>query len=325
LLAMQGGEDSAEQINARRMRRICCPWRLVRGHGDDATFWSYRTAGRVASNCLLKVLDVGYSRTVPALVPTAMLMLLLVRGTTSSDILLNGLSVGFVLELDNAVPSVLLTEYMHEKIKMRYVEAMSGEQQRRRDEQQRQHGSDPVDQADVQSQTPRAKLVRFVAMMLAFSLGFYRMTGPQSGIPCEMMLYFAYYRVGLSYGIWTYFFINETIFIVSKIFACFCQRQVKAQDKAQVEAQVEVTKRSWNPLTAAGLTLMKTAQRLIETVFVCQLLNGLFFFVVVLIQWNARLDLAMDQYFEGFVTDILGTCAASGYKDAWGFECLAWW
>jgi len=101
--------------------------------------------------------------------------------------------------------------------------------------------------------------------------------------------------------------------------------QVKAQDKAQVEAQVEVTKRSWNPLTAAGLTLMKTAQRLIETVFVCQLLNGLFFFVVVLIQWNARLDLAMDQYFEGFVTDILGTCAASGYKDAWGFECLAWW
>ena len=90
LLAMQGAEDAAEQLNARRMRRLCCPWRLVGGHGDDATFWNYRTAGRVVSSCLLKALDVGYSRAVPALVPTAMLMLLVVRGTTSSDILLNG-------------------------------------------------------------------------------------------------------------------------------------------------------------------------------------------------------------------------------------------
>ena len=69
---------------------------------------------------------------------------------------------------------------------------------------------------------------------------------------------------------------------------------------------------------------MKTALRLIETVLCCLLLNVLMLLVVVLIQWNARLDLAMDKYFAGFVTDIFGTCAASGYKEAWGFECLAW-
>jgi len=350
LLAMQGAEDAAEQLNARRMRRLCCPWPLVGGHGDDATFWNFRTAGRVVSSCLLKALDVGYSRAVPALVPTAMLMLLVVRGTTSSDILLNGLSVGFVLELDNAVPNVFLSEYMHEKIKTHYAEAVKEEHQRRRDEYQHQHGSDPVELPDMTAQNRRGKLVCFVTMMLAFTLGFYRMTGPESGIPCEMMLYFSYYRVGLFYGIWVAFCINETIAIVSRVSACLRQRQVhllltdwwaavpfgvgggSSQPRAargrarwpQVEAEVQVTKCSWNLLTAAGLTLMKTAVRLIETVLCCLLLNIVMFTVVVLVQWDALFDLAMKEYFEGFVTDIFGTCAASGYKEAWGFDCLAW-
>ena len=70
------------------------------------------------------------------------------------------------------------------------------------------------------------QFVCFVTMMLAFTLGFYRMTGPESGIPCEMMLYFSYYRVGLFYGIWVAFCINETIAIVSRVSACLRQRQV---------------------------------------------------------------------------------------------------
>ena len=69
-----------------------------------------------------------------------------------------GLSVGFVLELDNAVPNVFLSEYMHEKIKTHYAEAVKEEHQRRRDEYQHQHGSDPVELPDMTAQNRRGKV-----------------------------------------------------------------------------------------------------------------------------------------------------------------------
>jgi hypothetical protein len=52
----------------------------------------------------VKLIEVGFIVAVPALIPPALLVLLTALGAESTSIFLNGLAVGFVLELDNRVP-----------------------------------------------------------------------------------------------------------------------------------------------------------------------------------------------------------------------------
>ena len=90
------------------LRRHCLPvWqpliRPFRLHTFAA--WALSFAGR----CLVFLIDLLYGKAVRALIPTAMIMLLMVYGAGSSSSILNGLSVAFVLHLDNHIPSTLLS------------------------------------------------------------------------------------------------------------------------------------------------------------------------------------------------------------------------
>ena len=49
-------------------------------------------------------------------------------------------------------------------------------------------------------------------------------------------------------------------------------------------------------------------------------LNTVVFFTTTVLHFKN--DNAFDLYYWGFVSDIMGLCAASGYKDAWGYACI---
>lgn len=98
------------------LRRHCLPvWQPLiqpfRIH--TVASWALSFTGR----CLVFLIDLLYGKAVRALIPTAMIMLLMVYGAGSSSSILNGLSVAFVLHLDNHIPSTLLSGNDAENIK----------------------------------------------------------------------------------------------------------------------------------------------------------------------------------------------------------------
>ena len=46
------------------------------------------------------------------------------------------------------------------------------------------------------------------------------------------------------------------------------------------------------------------------------------FFVACMMFWPVSLNYALENYLWGFVKDVFGACAASGYMDVYGWECL---
>ena len=96
---MESSKDAAEQDEARFLRRACFPWTR------PALTWQWLSSCII--NAILKLLEVAFSRGIKALIPGAMILLLAQQGANSSAIILNGLSVAFVLELDNVIPQVI--------------------------------------------------------------------------------------------------------------------------------------------------------------------------------------------------------------------------
>ena len=101
LLGLEAARDQREQTEARFLAMLSCPW--------SRPTCTIGSISMCLARCCMKFLDTIFSLGVPALIPTAMLMLLTVQGCNSTDIILNGLSVGFVLELDNHIADTFLS------------------------------------------------------------------------------------------------------------------------------------------------------------------------------------------------------------------------
>ena len=59
--------------------------------------------------------------------------------------------------------------------------------------------------------------------------------------------------------------------------------------------------------------------RFCEALLAVVILNSIVFFTTTVLHFEN--DNAIEFYW-GFVSDVFGVCAASGYKDAWGYECI---
>ena len=97
ILAFQVTLDAKEQDIANYMRRRLIP----------ITMPDFTSPSSVGKFCLLSVIkftDIMYRRMSPCLLPAALCMLLVAVGASSSSIILNGLSVGFVYEMVRRPP-----------------------------------------------------------------------------------------------------------------------------------------------------------------------------------------------------------------------------
>ena len=163
MLALMAARDAREQTEARHLTELSCAWTMPGKTTSSVT----RSAGRVC----LKFLDVMFSVAIPCLIPCALLMLLTVQGCTSTDIILNGLSVGFVLELDNAVADTFLDTETKEAIEVYFREV----------------GTRRLEAGDKLPVRRRFEVeARFCVIIFAFLAGIRRIGLPGSMISCEM-------------------------------------------------------------------------------------------------------------------------------------------
>ena len=114
MLAFQVTLDAKEQDVANYMRRRLNPW-----------FVPERNARSWAKFALLgwvKFLDVVFRRMIPCLLPCALCSLLSASGS-AQDTILDGLAVGFIYELDDLFPQMILSHQQEMVIKKFFVTA----------------------------------------------------------------------------------------------------------------------------------------------------------------------------------------------------------
>ena len=61
----------------------------------------------------------------------------------------------------------------------------------------------------------------------------------------------------------------------------------------------------------------------VETLALALLLGGTLWFICNT-YWGVPLWDSARLYLWGFMSDPFGICAASGFKEAWGLECISW-
>ena len=124
------------------------------------------------------------------------------------------------------------------------------------------------------------------------------------------MVYFVYYRITLMLSTWLPFVINESLQVMGVLL--------------QIAFQHSRWKRSRRAKRAAKLIGHLSTRTLIHfcTTLVFAAFMNVAFWLGCQLFFDAELTQAFDLYLWGFVKDIFGFCAASGYMDAYGFECL---
>ena len=289
LLSLQLGRDAGEMNACRFARAVMCEW--------QAPMWRRGSLARTASIFVLWSTDVLFSRAVPAVLPSALLILLMTQGSNSSDIILNGLAVAFVLELDNAIPSALLSEGEIEEVKENVSKAIADYEQAR---------AAGTLEGRAKRRRPLDRIVRSTAAFISLCLGFWRMGSAQSGIPCEMLIYFAYYRVGLTYNVWVPWLMQEVVIAAMTLLG-------RGERSMQCCTRVKMHAMEW----FSGIVW-----RFTETLLCALVLNVFFFVATAILQWESDVRFALKHYLSGFVGDVFGLCAASGYANNFNLPCL---
>ena len=57
----------------------------------------------------------------------------------------------------------------------------------------------------------------FIMTVVSFSYGFFRVTSPDSDVPCEMLAFFFYYRTSIMLGLWVHIGLQEGALLLTKL------------------------------------------------------------------------------------------------------------
>ena len=227
--------------------------------------------------------------------------------------MLNGLTVIFVLELDNRIPQVFVPIEETDQIKDEFVELFRVERQRLKELRTRDSMSKETWQT-VLKQYPQPRLVTIATSFVCFAsllVGFDRATGPLSNISCEMMVHYYFYRIGLQFGLWWSLF-GQICGDLSS-FAFDVARAVSTHYRA-----------------GQGSVVIRSILQAIYELAIWPFFGTLFagfsltaaYALVNLMYWPPITPLKLEMYFSGFFSDVFGLCAASGYADFYVLECI---
>ena len=120
----------------------------------------------------------------------------------------------------------------------------------------------------------------------------------------QRQVFYLYYRAGIMLGVWLAFGVREflELFWTVALMVSSC--------KADPTSLRRLMDFGWG---ACG--------RFLETLGCVAFMNLIFWFSCNIF-WKANFSYAVEFYLWGFVNDFFGDCAASGYKDVYGWDCL---
>ena len=117
-----------------------------------------------------------------------------------------------------------------------------------------------------------------------------------------------YYRVGLAYTMWLTWILREVLHLCADAFH-LC---VSSNRKDSLTLKIGLEK------------IGSVAGRFVETVWAALFCNFVNFILTTVLQFNTSFGQAWNNYAGGFISDIWGNCAASGYMDEFGYSCISY-
>ena len=163
----------------------------------------------------------------------------------------------------------------------------------------------------MQTYRPYESSSRLISSFAAFLLPFLTAISEHTGIHCDSLLQYLYYRSGVSYGLWLHFACRESFEFFARAFALLVV--YRTDDAARGRQQVR---------DEAVPMLAGFAVRFVETL-ACAVGMNFAFAMFCNLFWHTGNERFMQNYLWGFLNDVFGTCAAGGYMEAWGYQCIA--
>lgn len=252
---------------------------------------------------LTYAVDLSLLLAVPTLIPCAMFMLI-ASDTSSTSIILNGLSIGFTLELDQQLPFAFLSAHQLEEIDNFLTKILKGREYRRT----RWTDSNFKQQVSHLYAPP----ARVLATLSSFFYGYVVFRDNLIAIPCEQLLYFCYYRLGILMSLWVGTLYRESFELAAMLTS---PREVRASLLKECSAQ------PWRWMSSA---VRGAAIRFCETMAMAICLNFLIGMCSCSYWATSSDDLTycLANHIPDWVADVFGTCAASGYAELYGLDCL---
>lgn len=281
-------KDAMQHARARQLRQLILPLLpLLRSWASSPR--SFAKLGSLCAVVIVKFSEMLLRNMVPPLVIVCLMMLILTQGADSASLLLNGLSVGFFMEIDDLIPQMVLSDAEMARAGAFLTTAAQGAT--RKDKMF--HGRSSI--------TPLVSVTLatwyVVSLVMAFSdAGRHR---------CEHLLHHYYYRVGLVTGFWIP---GATQTVLNFLHGAYAV----GLSAASHTATCAVRARQFVPVASRFLV------ELVEMFFAVWLMNHLYWVSVAILYYDTPWEDAQRLYPQ-MVNDIFGTCVKG-----FGEECTDW-
>ena len=302
LVAMSMAEDQRQLQLMCRLRRILLPLRL---RPKEKTTGSIL---RWLGTLLLTINEFIISLVAP-LLPFGTVFLMLTQGVGISSALLNGLTMGFVLQIDNLVSSIFLSP----KVLVKMETYLVGEAVREMAKK---------DAGGFYGYITASPFIAVATVFMGLFSQLYVLDASRS-IDCSSLIYMLHYRATIFFGLWC---TGALCFAIEEGTRAIIGRQQRLRSpgssRAIINEDAPIPSASGVPKWVAPVLskLVAVTRRFFYLLIAALILNFVFLYLAVTlyfeIEFKATLD--FDLPVTSLVFDLFGTCAQGFSHDSTG-------
>jgi len=301
-VSMGIAQDWFQQHRAQMLRQQLLPCTLLPIR-NSAGVRDGRAIFRWLCAKFLRFYEVFAIRMVHPLIPMGMILLLVTQGTDCASILLNGLSITFVLAIDDLVPLLILDDQEIKGVVDHLAAAASRASARAR---VGGHIGMHSFAAAVWTTKPMS-----IATTLFFSWLTVQGFDAAGRYKCENLIHFMYYRISLAFGLWGTALVRAVVHVL--VVAGLALRRANSSRLSLRDRQVPAI-----VLRGAASLARTTVFEFVETLLAAFFLNTLYWWCINVEYYQ---DSKAFDLFGDYVWDLLGICARG---PPWNGECIDW-
>jgi hypothetical protein len=292
IISLACAQEWNEWSRLRWLRRRCLSHTALPARCDALAVFKW------LATWIFRLIEALSMQGIVSLIPSVFLSMSFANGTDSVSILLNGLSVVFILTIDNFVPSALLNaEALQEAADVLAAVAVSSMPEDKPTRGQWQmRTTHSMDKACV--------LWGARATTLLYILVLNRIFYNAGHVKCELMIHTLYYRVSLTFGLWAALVVRSSI------------------NALLAAADLWTQQRPLNTRTCAMFVLSGGARALeswLCSLFAAILLNIFYWYCINILYYS---DYKAFDLFSDYVWDVFGLCANG---PPWNGACQPLW
>ena len=303
LVAMSMAEDQRQQQLMCRLRRILLPLWPLRPK-KETTGSILRWLGIL----LLTIFEFVISLAAP-LLPFGTVFLMLTQGLNVQSAVLNGLAMGFVLQIDNLVPSIFFSPKVLARIETYLVAEAVREMAKK-------------DAGGFYGYITASPFIAVATVFMGLFSQLYVLDASRS-IDCSSLIYMLHYRATIFFGLWC---TGALCFAIEEGTRAIIGRQQRLRSpgssRAIINEDAPIPSASGVPKWVAPVLskLVAVTRRFFYLLIAALILNFVFLYLAVTlyfeIEFKATLD--FDLPVTSLVFDLFGTCAQGFSHDSTG-------